>query len=171
MYYMNEQDENIVVSKGEMTTIKNTPKTKKLIDLENMRNQLKSVLKVGHTNLLKYSEKDEKIRSVIDFSAYALGLTAVASDSSYIITKIAHSEYSKNTFVLMVFTNLLFGTFLYTGIKEKIKLDKQEEKRIANFSKIDDCINKEVKDIDNEQLNIVGDDIGLTADYAKIKVL
>ena len=171
MYYMNEQDQNIVISKEEMLTVKNTSKTKRLIELENMREQLKDVFKSVHTNLLKYKDKDDKIRNVIDYVVYLSGFVSVTADSSYFITRLANSEYSKNTFVLMVFTNLLFGTFLFTGIKEKIKLDKQEEKRIANFSKIDDCINKEIKNIDNEQLNIVGDDIGLTADYAKIKVL
>lgn len=171
MSFIEEKDEEIIISKSEFFTLPNNQQVKEMIKLEEEQESLKKVIKDSEktksSNLEFLSIKDgiNTMFGIVS-SVWCGGL-----DIALAMAMLSNLPYRVNPIPFLVVNNIALGSALFIGINNKIRFDRKKQAVKVQFNQIEEVINNEIERKVEAQQQIAGDDTSLTSAFVKIKSL
>ena len=167
MLNIKENDKNLIVSKSAVEVLPNREEVNRMIELEEKQAELRNVLSDANANYnpAVYIERAKNVVALFLSSTF-LGCFDAAD-----ITILCRQGFNTTNVVSLVINTLAFAPLVYITAKNEFRLRKEVENVQVQFNQIKSTLEKEIDNLNNEQMEIAGDDLELKNAHIKLKML
>lgn len=167
MLNIKENDKNLIVSKSAVEVLPNREEVNRMIELEKKQAELRNVLSDANANYHPdvYIERAKNVVALF-LSTTFLGCFDVAD-----ITILCRQGFNPTNVVSLAINTIAFAPLVYITAKNEFRLRKEVENVQVQFNEIKSTLEKEIDNLNNEQMEIAGDDLELKNAHIKLKML
>ncbi len=167
MLNIKENDNKLIVSNSAVEVLPNRDEVKRMIELEKKQAELRNVLSYANANYHPdvYIERAKNVVALF-LSTTFLGCFDVAD-----ITILCRQGFNLTNVVSLAINTIAFAPLVYITAKNEFRLRKEVENVQVQFNQIKSTLEKEMDNLNNEQMEIAGDDLELKNAHIKLKML